>query len=159
LSHPLKTCYYQKNWIFQVNPSVFRIFDWWKEHPDQDTTTWSVRQHSKEIFEGEKVMIWVSGKKGGIYALAEIISQVYDVHSEDGTGSIYWFKKSEMQKTKKMVKLRYIKKFFKNYIPRNVVKAEPALTELSIIKQPRGTNFAVTPNQWHELMKLVHNRS
>ena len=59
-------------WIFQGNPAVFNIE---KALRDEILTDWTVSAHKDKIKVGDKVILWVTGKNPGCYALAEVISE------------------------------------------------------------------------------------
>lgn len=60
----------ERIWLFQANPKVFDFVGWLEKHKPGDTGTWTVMAYWKRMKEGDPVIFWVSGKDGGIYALA-----------------------------------------------------------------------------------------
>ncbi|MGB9853607.1 MAG: EVE domain-containing protein [Candidatus Bathyarchaeales archaeon] len=58
-------------WVFQFNPAIYKWHDWIKENREKEQ--WLVSQHSKSIQKGDRVVIWSSGEKAGIYAIGEVI--------------------------------------------------------------------------------------
>ena len=57
-------------WLFQGNPKYYRVLD---AIQDLEQIPWLVTRSAKEMSIGDKVMLWVSGQKAGIYAIAEIV--------------------------------------------------------------------------------------
>ena len=57
-------------WIFQANPKIYNAVGAVEDH---DKLTWSVYQHRKQIKEGHKVYIWISGRDAGIIASGTIL--------------------------------------------------------------------------------------
>jgi hypothetical protein len=58
-------------WVFQCNPDQYDIFNEWQSINEE---TWSVSAHKKIIKSGDKVILWVTGKKSGCYGLCTIKS-------------------------------------------------------------------------------------
>ena len=56
-------------WIFQGNPNVFDFETAIRENLLHD---WTVTAHKDKIKEGDKVILWITGKNAGCYALAQI---------------------------------------------------------------------------------------
>jgi len=57
-------------WLFQGNPKYYRIIDAIR---DFEQMPWLVTRYGKDMVPGDGVLVWVSGKEAGIYAIAEII--------------------------------------------------------------------------------------
>jgi len=132
-----------KYWIFQANPSKFRIFDWWDDHPNDNKITWSIRQKYDEVKEGDQGIIWLSGNDSGIYALVEVLSNPANVeHTVEERQ--YWVKKEELLKISKRAFLWYKKRLFDCPISRDFCIEDDVLTTMSIIKQAQGTVFKLS---------------
>lgn len=56
-------------WLFQGNPKYYRIIEGIR---DFEQMPWLVTRYAKDIAPGDGVLVWVSGKEAGIYALAEV---------------------------------------------------------------------------------------
>ena len=56
-----------KYWIFQYNLSAYEIIP-------ATLKEWNVKNYKSEIKKGDKAIIWITGIKGGVYALADIES-------------------------------------------------------------------------------------
>jgi predicted RNA-binding protein with PUA-like domain len=99
----------------------------------------------------------MSGKDGGIYAVGEITSNPeYLIDSE--AESKYWFSDDDKEKKKLRVKFIYKTKLANNPLSRDEIKNVPELKNISIFKQPQGTNFPVTDEEWELLSKLIQNK-
>ena len=59
-------------WIFQCNPDSF---DYGNALKNNLIDTWTVSAHKDKIKVGDKVIIWVTGKNTGCYALAQVTSE------------------------------------------------------------------------------------
>ena len=69
-------------WVFQGNPDMYNLK---QALHDEALSTWRVNAHKSRITPGDKVILWATGKDGGCYALAEVISEVYEdsVHEDE----------------------------------------------------------------------------
>ena len=143
-----------KYWLFQANPETFRIFNWWKDHPDEETITWSIRQYADELRKGDRGIIWLSGDKSGIYALVDVVTNPsWIAHTEEEKS--YWSIKTELYKISRRSVLKYLLKLFENPISRNFCLEDEVLSGLTILKQAQGTVFRITREQWERIHSLV----
>ncbi len=62
-------------WLFQGNPKYYRIINGIR---DFEQMPWLATRYAKDMAPGDGVMIWKSGDKAGIYAIAEIIESPPD---------------------------------------------------------------------------------
>ena len=51
---------------------------------DVKLKTWGVKNHKKDIANGHKAIVWVTGADAGCYALCEIVSGVLESEASDG---------------------------------------------------------------------------
>ena len=143
-------------WIFQANPKRYDILNAVDDSNIGDNH-WLVNQCKNYISKGDLCLIWMSGKDGGIYAVGEITSNPeYLIDSE--AESKYWFSDDDKEKKKLRVKFIYKTKLANNPLSRDEIKNVPELKNLSIFKQPQGTNFPVTDEEWELLSKLIQNK-
>ena len=141
-------------WIFQSNPKRFDILNALDE---LDEDVWGSRRYKEKIKAGDIGIIWMSGKDGGIYAIADIITNP-DFLRESEKVAKFWFSEDDRNEVKLRVRLKYRVKLKNNPIFREEVKNIPQLKELSILKQSQGTNFPVTENEWDYISNLVKER-
>jgi len=133
-------------WIFQANPAHYDIA---ASLTRERTEFWNCIQHAGKIRAGDRVLIWISGRQAGIYALGEILTNPEDrVDSE--TGQRYW-KSGGGHQVRPRVQVRYQRTLLDRPLLKQYLLWDPALGALNIINQPRGTNFAVTPAEWTAL--------
>ena len=64
-------------WMLQCTPRKYRIFDYWRDHPNEPDT-WMVSLFSDKIEVGDIVFIWLSNDRShhverGIYARAKVV--------------------------------------------------------------------------------------
>jgi len=147
-----------KHWIFQVNPKTFRIFDWWKDHQNDDSITWSIRQYADEVRKGDLGVIWLSGNKSGVYALVKVASDPANIdHTEEEKR--YWAKSTEIYKIAKRAALEYQMKLFDRPIERWFCLNDEVLSDMSILRQPQRTVFKLTVDQFDRISEYVQRRA
>jgi len=141
-------------WIFQANPEKYDIFKALKDESIGSIIHWSVKQYANEIQKGDIALIWLSGKKAGIYFIAEIISMPIMLIEPESERK-YWFDKTDKPEEELCVKLNIFQDLSENPVLRENIKNIERTKNLSIIRQPRGTNFKVTFEEWEELEALL----
>jgi hypothetical protein len=143
--------------VFQFNPVIYGWFDWIKEN--RGTEQWLTSQHSREIREGEKVAIWASGKKAGVYAIGEIVANPRrrPLNPEQEK---YWTRKMDVYKfrEKKSVIVKYLKVVIDRPLLEDTCRRDPVLSDMEILKQPQGTNFPLTKGQWNRILELLDEK-
>lgn len=133
-------------WIFQANP---REYDIQSSLATEKTEWWNLRQHATKVKVGDRILIWISGKTAGIYAIGEVISApVERLDSTKGRG--YWKTQGGHQMWPR-VEVQYTEVMLERPLLKRLLEFDAALTSLSVIKQPRGTNFKVTDDEWEAL--------
>ncbi|MCX5704031.1 MAG: EVE domain-containing protein [Candidatus Omnitrophica bacterium] len=96
-----------KIWIFQANPNRYDIFNALSEL-GSDKKSWMVSQHKNEIREGDIVLIWMSGRESGIYAVAEIISNPSFMIAPPEEEK-YWVSEKDRGRSRLKVNIRIIR--------------------------------------------------
>jgi len=146
-----------KCWIFQFNPATYRWFDWVKEK--RDIEQWLVSQHTREIHKRDKVAIWASGEKAGFYAIGEIETNPSKKplnHEQE----IYWTKREDVCKfqEKSSVLIKYVKLFIDRPLLAKECLQDPIFQSMEILRQPKGTNFPLTMQQWNKILEHIHRK-
>lgn len=67
-------------WIFQCNPDQYDIVNEWQSITEE---TWKVSAHKTLIKSGDRVILWVTGKKSGCYGLCTVKSEVLKDNDSD----------------------------------------------------------------------------
>jgi hypothetical protein len=132
-------------WLFQCNPDMFDIESSLRDDILDD---WNVAAHKEEIKQGDKVIIWVSGKNAGCYALAEVKSDP-EIVSKSSSEQLWKTERSLPLK----VKIEITHNAVDVPILRDKVKSSPDLADLSIGLQ--GTNFSATEKQYNTIRELI----
>lgn len=138
-------------WIFQGNPKIYNVVDSLK---DSMLTTWSVKAHEDKIRVGDKIILWVTGKEQGCYALGEVTSDVYEgLDEEDQTK--YYTEQSKNEISKR-VKIKITNNLSNNPISKDEIENISELKELKVGNQ--GTNFSATEDEYSTLLELINSR-
>lgn len=61
-------------WLFQGNPKYYRVLDGIR---DFEQMPWLVTRYGRHIAPSDGVLIWVSGKEAGIYAIATYLLKTF----------------------------------------------------------------------------------
>lgn len=133
-------------WLFQGNPKYYRIIDGIR---DFERMPWLATRYAKDMVTGDGVLIWKSGDKAEIYAIAEIIEPPKNIVNPPNIG--YWIDTSRIG-IKPCVKIRFTSKLLEKPLIREDLKQEPVLKNLTVIRQPNATNYKITQQEW----KRVH---
>lgn len=126
------------SWLFQAKPENFPEI--YTMRPGY-SNSFSVRQYGQRMSDGDDMVIWLSGKQGGIYAIGKLIGTVYDrpPEHEFGPKGVNYEVQRVLQKP----------------ILRSVLKLHPILRHLQVIRKGIGTNFPIRANEWQAIMDLV----
>jgi len=118
-------------WLFQANPGQYNLAAELQKSKVGDQDSWTVNQHRTRIQSGDLVILWQSGDKAGIYAIGELISAPYRRDWELDKQEIL---ERPYQKAKWWVDLQYLL-ILDQPVPREIVKADPALQDLTILTE------------------------
>src|SRR5690625_1386008 len=133
------------HWIFQGSPKHFPVSEYVAE---KEIIGWDIRQkHLKDkVGVGDKVFIWRAdggeSGTGGIIALTEIISEVYELDENLRVN----LRVEEHRITKES-----------HMLMRHDLKEIPEVMNLRIIKVPQGTNFLLSKEEYDRILKLWKN--
>lgn len=138
-------------WIFQSNPKFYRILEALQQ---LDEIVFKVSRYRNQIMMGDTVLLWISGKYAGIYAIGYINANVADriSPSEDAA---FWVDRTRAEIPEPRVPVRIEKRFLAKPILKQSLMNSLQLAQLDILRQPNATNFRVSHLQWNELQKLI----
>lgn len=136
-------------WLFQGNPKYYRVIDGIR---DFEQMPWLVTRYAKDIALGDGVLVWVSGKEAGIYALAEVIepAQVLSQLPDQK----YWTDASRAVNKAQAI-IQFKQKLLDRPLLRTNLLQDPVLKNLLIIRAPNATNFKITPEEWQRVRELL----
>ena len=136
------TCKY---WVFQCNPNAY---DFETAVRKNLLKTWTVSAHKDKIGVGDKVIIWLTGKKAGCYALAKVTALPFTGSSGDD---------QQLWKTERKIPLQAGIEITHNLLDQPIlsetVRQSKGLQDLKVGLQ--GTNFSATKEQYEILLKLA----
>lgn len=141
-------------WIFQANPNRYDILNALADNEIGEVKHWLVNQYKREILKGDIGLIWLSGKEGGIYAIAEIISNP-EITVPSEKEEKYWIDSDDKNKERLRVKMELKINLSNNPITKEDLRKIVGLESLSIFRQSQGTNFRVTENEWKIIKKKI----
>jgi len=132
-----------RTWIFQANPNKYRIKESLRI---EDGELWCLRQHAKKINVHDRVLLWISGTKAGIYAVGTVMTAPIAM-PDSPAGLGYWNEKHQGEHPYPRVWVRYDRVMLDHPLLRDFLKLDPELRNMAILRSPRGTNFKVTEAQ------------
>jgi predicted RNA-binding protein with PUA-like domain len=132
-------------WILQANPARYRVAEALADA--SSIRTWTVARYRRAIVPGDRFALWVSGARGGVYALGSVTAGAYFIPGDDR----YWVNPAEAERPAWRVGIR-----IEEVLPTPILRAElaedPAFAGASIIRMPGGGNpFPVTEPQWQAI--------
>ena len=136
-------------WIFQGNPKYYDVIG---AVTDLDSITWAVNQSPKQIKQGDKAYIWVSGSDGGIIAVGTILSD--PEMRKPNAGDPY--NRGDSLKTEPYLAVDIeLSHKLEQTILRSVLLADERTKKLEILTYPGATNFRVTKAQEAVIESLI----
>jgi hypothetical protein len=144
-----------RTWIFQSNPKRFDIDGYLATNTGE--VPWLVTTNKKSINIGDTAYLWRSGEDAGIIAEAEVVAPV-QVGPDDPTAWPFWANSTDgsAPAPRTRVRLRKVANR-REVLRRDWLKEDPQLQSLTIIRQPNGTNYSVTPEHAVRLAALWGN--
>lgn len=94
-------------WIFQANPNIYDIHTSLAVEAEE---FWNCIQHHAKIKAGDRVLIWISGKKSGVYALGTVLTNPV-MRPDSAEGQLYWTDSQDGVKVRPRVRVKYERVF------------------------------------------------
>lgn len=142
-----QTVQLRPTWIFQANPRLYQIEQSLQVEQEE---RWNLRQHQRQVQLNDRVLVWISGKRAGIYAVGTVkTSPVIEADSPKGIG--YWNDKRQGYRPIARVLVRYDRVLLDRPLLRDFLLCDPALWNMSIFRNSRGTNFRVMETEWQAI--------
>ena len=136
-------------WIFQCNPTEFDYSKAVKENLLHD---WTIAAHKDKIKVNDKVILWLTGKRAGCYALARITN---DPAESDKSLNKHLWKTEPKISLKAGIELTH--NLLDNPLLWQNIKTTSGLEELIVGIQ--GTNFTATRKQYNTFLKLIETNN
>jgi 5-methylcytosine-specific restriction protein B len=135
-------------WVFQCNPDYY---DYESAVRNNLLDAWTVKAHKDKIKSGDKAIIWLTGKKSGCYALAEVTSNPYE--SNDLSDIDFW--KIPKEKDGALaVNIKITHSILDTPIFSSRIKDIDELKDLNGGNQ--GTNFSATKEQFDCIKRMIY---
>ena len=149
----------QKVWLFQANPKYFDLEQELKGvHPGVEDD-WTVTKFREEMRPGDIAILWLGGKKAGIYALGEL-TDAPRLHTYEPEEVPDWLKGKvagpDGRVTEGRVRFRYTK-ILGRPLYKSALLEHPTLRNMQVIKAPMGTNFRISEKEWKILQEVIGN--
>lgn len=136
-------------WIFQGNPKYYDVV---RAVAELETITWAVNQSPKQIKQGDKAYIWVSGSDGGIIAAGTILCNP-EMRKPDLDDT---YNRGDSLKTEPYLAVDIeLSRKLEQTISRSVLLADERTKKLEILTYPGATNFRVTKPQEAVIESLI----
>jgi 5-methylcytosine-specific restriction enzyme B len=144
----------QKVWIFQANPKRYDLLEFLAEPSTQPgmVDDWTLRQHAKDVSDGDTVLLWTAGDEAGIYATGTVVGESFMRPRHD-------WEPEDAPPESLTIHYRLDRILLDHPVLRRDLVNDPVLKDLSIIRQSQGTNFPVTEQQWEALRPLIESPS
>lgn len=138
-------------WIFQGNPKYYDVAG---AITALDTMTWAVNQYPKQIKNGDRAYIWVSGPEGGIIATGMVACDpemrepdLRDPYIRGDALKTIPYLAVDIQIQRRLAP--------ENIVRRAVLLADERTKQLEILTYPGATNFRMTRNQEEVIESLI----
>ncbi|WP_460526580.1 AAA family ATPase [Flindersiella endophytica] len=138
----------RRYWMFQCNPKQYDLFEHLPQLPPGTNDSWVVTRYRDEMRPGDGVVLWQSGARAGIYALARLTGTPRLAPTAD-------FRPETVGAEEHRVDLR-IERHVLPPITRDQARTDPVLAGLDVLLRPwHGTDFAVTRDQWRAILSIA----
>jgi hypothetical protein len=123
---------------------------------NKETEQWLTSHYVLDIQERDKVSIWASGERAGIYAIGEIVTNPRRIPLNPEQEK-YWTNREGINKfeEKYSVTVKYTTVMIDRPILESTCQKDPVLTDLAVLKHAQGTNFSLTRKQWNRIIELI----
>jgi hypothetical protein len=150
-----------RTWLFQANPDAFDL----DRYLARERINWRVRQKhlAREMQPGDDVYVWRAMGSGGDREVSGVVASGHlieppDLYENDPDGKRFWKNADDGVGPALRVGIRVTKVANKReLLKRDWMLEDPVLAGLSVLKQPNGTNYAVTDAQAERLRRLWAN--
>jgi MoxR-like ATPase/predicted RNA-binding protein with PUA-like domain len=139
-------------WLFQGNPDYFELD---AALATLDSIEWTVKRYpsTEGMNSGDQAYIWRSGSQtGGIVAVGSVVTEPYDA-APDPAETRYW-KSQQFAGVQPRVRIA-IDRVLDQPLLRSVLRTDPVLKDLHVIRAPRGTVYPIPPNHESRLRELL----
>jgi hypothetical protein len=136
-------------WVFQGNPD---IFDTVSAIENNDLESWWVHAHKTKVEKGDKIILWLTGKNSGCYALAEVTSDLYTSSAQENERK-YYAEGSDLEKEGDQVKIKITHDCTSTPVLKSMLNELPEFGDFKGGNQ--GTNFSATKDQYYKIIEMI----
>ncbi|MGO1058536.1 AAA family ATPase [Planococcus sp. FY231025] len=137
-------------WIFQGYPNFYDVVSAINDH---DKVTLTVNQYQKQIKEGDRAYIWLSGSSGGIVACGYVSSNPeirepseQEVHSRSEELNSNPFFAADIQIEQRLTD---------SIVERTLLLADERTKNMQVLTDPDATNFQVTKEESAVIQSII----
>lgn len=143
-------------WLFRGNPERWRIFDYLRDHPDEDFTgwRWSCARYRDLVRRGDGVALWLSGPPAvrGVHAAGRITGEPYPTTSDDE----YWTDPADRRRPMWSVDMTLDRVFFGRPVLATELRGDPRFWEATILRTPRAANpHPLAAEEWEAIAERL----
>lgn len=138
-------------WVFQGKPE---IFDTVSAIQDGHLKAWSIHAHKSKIKKGDKIILWLTGKESGCYALAEVDSEIFNTQELEEERKYYKIELNDGTSDKVFIKITH--DFTNTPVLKSDLLSLPAFSDFKGGNQ--GTNFTATKEQYETILAMANTK-
>ena len=129
-------------WLVKQEPSSYSFEDFQKDKKTDWTgvRNYMARNFLRDMKKGDQVLFYHSGDEKAVVGHANVSKEAFPDPTADNEAWI-------------AVELKAGKKF-KNTVPLSVIKSEPRLSEMLLVRNSRISVMSVTPEEYELVVKL-----
>ncbi len=133
------------DWLFQANPQYSCIA---AAIASRERIYWLVSRYHREIVPGDRVALWIAGRRAGIYAFGRVVEppQFYDEPPD-----LEIWTAPVRARARCYAPVQVDCRLLAQPLLKIDLQREPLLQALAVIRAPRSTNFRVTAAEWQRL--------
>jgi len=133
-------------WLFQSNPKSFNLEGALRE---EKLKTFAIKSHKDKIKQGDKVILWESGKNAACYGLAEVKTAVQAIPVLEEEKPFYL----EEQEDGDRIGLKVLYNLWDRPIRKDLLVEIPDVE--AFYASQAGVNFKATKNQYEFIASLI----
>src|SRR5205823_615490 len=139
-------------WLFQSNPEYYELDRALRELP---AVEWTVRGHVASVRAGDAAYIWRAGRQAGVVAVGTVLTEPAE-SAPSPEDRPYWRQPDRYGFDKVEPRIRVsIDRIVEPPLLRTTLRDDPVLSNLTVIRAPRGTVYEVPPEHELRLQELL----
>jgi predicted RNA-binding protein with PUA-like domain len=144
------------HWLLQGNPQVWRMDDFFREHPADELSTWLVTRYLDQVQEGDDLALWRAGPDAGVVALGRVTGSPYEA---PGDADQYWEDLEKADRARWWLPIRLTEAFLDAPVTREELRGDLRFAQAAILRMPAaGSPFPLSDAEWAAILD-GHRRS